>query len=535
MKAGNLLTMTLILSAMTITPLARAQITREEVSARIRSNLPSSEATTQSGLQSAERGEGSDGGPFSPDYAYGPEDFWIEILRVDATNQLAYLTLHGTTNGGHYQLEQTPWLEPQPLPWQLGEIITGAAGTNQTDFSAAPIATNQMTFYRAHHAQPIVSILAGNNAIEPGTPGSFSVDGSSISGSLTVYYSVAGTATNGTDYTSLSGTITLSPFFGDSAFGTIDVHPIVDGVAEGAETVTLKILRTNSYLITPVNSSATITISDSSPNLDYHLATNAVGHASGHTPSDTVQLANWSYAQYSGTDLALLTNAVWSTNFWLRAVSGLSATCIGFSNGLGGQFLLTMVSPRHYLRAIHVGTPGNPIAFLDTNNVIYWRTVLQQVDLGNDTAVGILNSDLPSSVGFLPVIPPAITNYLPFDSSWIQGIGMNQDQKLFSQPMAAYTFFNTFVTWDSTVSVPSGLNTNWNIGLRSGDSSNPEMFLIKNQLVLVSHNYTGVGGPNYAFQIDGINQKMHYLSTNNAAGSDYQLTLFSLTNFPTLH
>ena len=66
------------------------------------------------------------------------------------------------------------------------------------------------------------------------------------------------------------------------------------------------------------------------------------------------------------------------------------------------------------------------------------------------------------------------------------------------------------------------------------------MFLINNQFVLVTHNFTGAlsgpgSGPNYAYQIDAINQQMHYLSTNNAVGPDYQLTQFSLTNWPNIH
>ena len=100
--------------------------------------------------------------------------------------------------------------------------------------------------------------------------------------------------------------------------------------------------------------------------LAYHLATNAVGHTNGYTPaSSLVQLSGWTYAQYYPTNLHFLTNAVWATNFWLKGVQGLSATCIGFSNGLGGQALLTMISPRHYLRAAasHVGHSAGLIAF----------------------------------------------------------------------------------------------------------------------------------------------------------------------------
>jgi hypothetical protein len=269
--------------------------------------------------------------------------------------------------------------------------------------------------------------------------------------------------------------------------------------------------------------------------LAYHLSTNAVGYANGYTGSsnDETVLANWTAATYVATNMALLTNAVWSTNCWLHGVQGLSATPIGMSNHFGGGTLLTMISPRHYLRAQHTHSPPALIAFLDTNNIVYWRRFVQQVDIDNDTSIGILDADLPPSVGFLPVIPTNFANYLPTTTySYIQGIGMNQDMRLFGQPM---TLLNPMVDWNSTVVVPFGLGINWNVTLRPGDSSNPEMLLINNQLVLVSHNFSVGTGPNYAYQISAINQQMHYLSTNNNVGTDYQLALFPLTNWPTIH
>ena len=57
---------------------------------------------------------------------------------------------------------------------------------------------------------------------------------------------------------------------------------------------------------------------------------------------------------------------------------------------------------------------------------------------------------------------------------------------------------------------------------------------IDNRLVLVSHHSTPSTGPNLNSQLEAINQKMHYLSTNHAAVTDYQLTLFSLTNWPAI-
>jgi hypothetical protein len=267
--------------------------------------------------------------------------------------------------------------------------------------------------------------------------------------------------------------------------------------------------------------------------LAYYLSTNTAAYASGHSAGQEAEceVSGWNYMEYSGTNFSLLSNAVWSSSFWLKGVHGLSATPIGISNGLAGQGLITMISPRHYLHARHMGTVHTMVAFLGTNNVIYLRYPLEQVKAGPDTDVGILNEDVPPTVGFLPVLPANSVNWLPNDA-YVQGIGMNQDLMLFGQPMVVG---GGFVMWNSRATAPNGLANKWNVLIRGGDSSNPEMVLIGNQLVLVSHNYFAQAGPNYTLQIDLINQQMHYLSAHNHAGSDYQLTQFSLTNWPAIH
>lgn len=266
--------------------------------------------------------------------------------------------------------------------------------------------------------------------------------------------------------------------------------------------------------------------------LAYHLSTNAAARVAGISDiyGGSMEMRGWRYAVYRGPDMAALTNSVWSTNFWLHGVRGLPATCIGFSNAMGGQGLATMVSPRHYLCATHMHPEGYSIPFLDTNNIIHWRRTLQRVDVGRDTSVGILNADLPPSVGFLPVLPDNFTNYLPPENAvYFQGIGMNQDMRLFGEPMHAAW---GGMTWDSSRTAPNGLSTDWNVKIRAGDSSDPALVLIGDQLVLVSHNSVVIGGPNYADFLDAINEKMHYLSTNNGVGTDYQLTQICLTNWP---
>ena len=264
--------------------------------------------------------------------------------------------------------------------------------------------------------------------------------------------------------------------------------------------------------------------------LAYHLATNLTARAEGRS-GDARDLVEF-HALLS-IDVDRFFRPAWSQAFWLNGVHGLSATPIGFSNQMNGQGLLTMVSPRHYLCATHMHPENLLAGFLDADNVLHWRKTLQRVDVGNDTSVGLLDADLPPSVGFLPVLPDNYTNYLPTTGNrLVQGIGMNQNMLLFGQAM---NFSGAFITWNSRDSVPFGLTTNWNVTIRGGDSSNPNMLLIGDQLVLVSHNYFVGGGPNYARQIPAINQAMHLLSTNNHCHTDYQLTQFSLTNWPVIH
>jgi len=271
--------------------------------------------------------------------------------------------------------------------------------------------------------------------------------------------------------------------------------------------------------------------------LAYNLSTNAVAHTNGisNIYNGMQELEGWQYGTYSGTNMARLTNSVWSTNFWLNGVQGLSATCIGFSNGLAAQGSVTMISPRHCIYANHMHLPPGYFmaAFLDTNNVIYWRSNKETINVYGDTSVGILDSDLPASVGYLPVLPTNYASYLPTNgTATIQGIGRNQDVMMFGQPLQ---IASTYLAWNVTNTAPYGLTTNWNKLIRGGDSSNPEMLLVGNQLVLVSHNFSVQSGPNYVDYFDLINQKMHYLSTNNNVGTDYKLTSFQLTNWTVFH
>ena len=122
-----------------------------------------------------------------------------------------------------------------------------------------------------------VSIEAvDNSAFEPtgsygsGDRGQFRVTRSGLtdfSSPLTISYTIGGTATNGTDYTTLSGTATI-PYGHESAL--IDVSPSYNGLAnEGAENVTLTLVESGYLLGSPT--AATVTIHDSGCNNPKYL------------------------------------------------------------------------------------------------------------------------------------------------------------------------------------------------------------------------------------------------------------------------
>ncbi len=106
---------------------------------------------------------------------------------------------------------------------------------------------------------PTVTITASQaNAAEPSTNGEFTVTRTgATTAPLTVSYTVAGTATAGTDYTALSGTVTI-PAGQTSA--KIAVNVIDDNAVEGTETVITTLSSNAAYTIG--TGAATVNIAD---------------------------------------------------------------------------------------------------------------------------------------------------------------------------------------------------------------------------------------------------------------------------------
>ncbi|MBU7583345.1 MAG: esterase-like activity of phytase family protein, partial [Nostoc sp. TH1S01] len=93
------------------------------------------------------------------------------------------------------------------------------------------------------------------------TPATFRISrAGNTNTALTFNYTVGGTATNGSDYDSLTGTATIAA---GSSYVDIAVKPIDDNLVEGNETVTLTLVDGNNYDLARTNTTATVSISDS--------------------------------------------------------------------------------------------------------------------------------------------------------------------------------------------------------------------------------------------------------------------------------
>ncbi|WP_413176349.1 Calx-beta domain-containing protein [Anabaena azotica] len=139
-------------------------------------------------------------------------------------------------------------------------IVTLASGTNY-NIGTANIATVNIT----DNDKPTITITANDDSAgerlttETPNPGQFTLTRTGIlDAALTVNYTIAGTATNGTDYSSLTGSVT---FAAGEATKLINVTPVNDTVFEGDETVILTLASSTNYNLGSATT-ATVTIAD---------------------------------------------------------------------------------------------------------------------------------------------------------------------------------------------------------------------------------------------------------------------------------
>lgn len=96
--------------------------------------------------------------------------------------------------------------------------------------------------------KPVVSVVATSpDASETGAHGEFLITlNAPVSTDVVVHYKLKGTAKNGKDYTAIPAKTRILQ---GNISAVVDVAPLADGVAEGAETVVLMVNRNGKYVV----------------------------------------------------------------------------------------------------------------------------------------------------------------------------------------------------------------------------------------------------------------------------------------------
>jgi hypothetical protein len=152
-----------------------------------------------------------------------------------------------TITAGNSYVDVTVTTLPDNLV-EGAETVTITITDGGTDYTALPDTTASLTIT---DDPPVVSIARLSDGTEGGVNGAFRVSrtGGDISESLTAYYTfnaTDSTATSGSDFTALSGSVTISAY---ATYADITVAVTDDGTFEPAETVIVTLDADDDYLI----------------------------------------------------------------------------------------------------------------------------------------------------------------------------------------------------------------------------------------------------------------------------------------------
>lgn len=209
-------------------------------------------------------------------------------------------------------------------------------------------------------------------------------------------------------------------------------------------------------------------------------------------------------------------------------VADLDTTPISPWNDCAGIFMAgTLVSPGHVVYATHFAMSiGTKIRFVTKDNQVVERTIVHAISpkytgmYFPDVTVAVLDSDVPSSIGFAKVLPENWDQYMEVRPD-LPCLALDQEEKALVtnlQYMNEYAAFNR----SSDPAIKAFYED-----IVWGDSGNPAFMVVDDQLVLLTVWTFGAGGAgtSIAGQRTEINNMMREL------GGGYQLTEVDLTRF----
>ena len=193
------------------------------------------------------------------------------------------------------------------------------------------------------------------------------------------------------------------------------------------------------------------------------------------------------------------------------------------AGGSGGAGIL--ITRKHVLLAYHFHIkPGKKLIFVDMNNNTYVRTLLsvERLPSNNDILIGVLDSDLPSSVSNVKILDPNTANKLSnilTNDNRIPVFVMDVSRKAY----VAELFYNNsnFVISDNPTNLSKRKEfypyhpETFGYALSYGDSGNTCSIVYNNKLVHIFHFLNPNDGPNAFEYINLINQAIQNLENSS--------------------
>jgi hypothetical protein len=217
----------------------------------------------------------------------------------------------------------------------------------------------------------------------------------------------------------------------------------------------------------------------------------------------------------------------------------IDLTCVSPWNSTGANTRAgVLVSPRHVLFAAHYPiAAGAIIRFVTANNAVVTRTVTATLTFPGyspyhpDFALGVLDSDVPASIGFAKVLPANYATKFPGAAAWgkVASVCFDQEEKALVQDWAGKYIANTGLDYCAFNAPTDAKRAEFFENKISGDSGNPAFLIVNGELVfLTALTFGGAGsGTELPPRIAQLNTMMTTL------GGGYQLTEIDLSSFPT--
>jgi hypothetical protein len=265
-----------------------------------------------------------------------------------------------------------------------------------------------------------VSVANTTNGSEAGpVNGVMTVTQTAVSATNTVIaYTISGTATSGSDYTALSGTVTI---LAGSTTATITIPVINDATVEPSETVIITLSSISSGLATLGSTiTATNTIADND-SATVSIVNTTNGAEAG--PTNGVMTITQSAASATNTVIAFTVSGTATSGSDYSALSGTVTIIAGLTTATIAIPIINdlVVDPNETviitLSSISSGlaTLGTPLAATNTilDNDVASFTISKAVSANNITTPGTLTYTITiANTGNIPLTSPAITDTL---------------------------------------------------------------------------------------------------------------------------